>query len=129
MPLGSDAARNAVLDASLSSTAAPESLYLALFAGDPASGGVEISGGGYARVAVPRSAWAAASGGQKSNSAELTFPTSTGAWSGTATHTALMSASTGGDRWDTGALGSPVAVTESGAVVSFPAGTLTATEV
>lgn len=130
MALGSENARNAVLDASLSGTDAPASLYLALFAGDPATGGVEITGGSYARVEVPKANWAAASGGSKANSASIAFPTSTATgWTGTATHAALMSTASGaGDRWDVGPLGASITVSGSGTTVTFAIGALIVSE-
>jgi hypothetical protein len=126
MALGSAAARDAVLDASLSGTDAPASLYLALFTDSTCT--TEVTGGGYARVAVAKSDWSASSGGTKSISGAVSFPVSSGAWTGTATYSALMSASTGGDRWDTGPLGSSLAVTAAGTIVTFPAGTLSVSE-
>lgn len=127
MPLGSDTARNAVLDTSIN-TAAPTPLYLALYAGDPMTGGTEITGGGYARVSIASSGWAAASAGVKATNAAVSFPFSTAAWSATATHAALLSASTGGTMWDVGVLASPITVTSAGTTVTFPSGSITIAE-
>ncbi len=50
----------------------------------------EVSGGSYARVAIPL---AAASGGASSNNADLTFTTASADW-GTVTHAAVVDAQT-----------------------------------
>lgn len=74
-------------------------VYLALFstATTDAGGGTELTGGGYARIAVTNNAtnWPAAAGGSKSNGVAITFAAASGAWA-TATHFAIMSALTGG---------------------------------
>ena len=62
MALGSNTARDAVLNATLGSTQAagiPDPLYLALFNGDPGSGGTEltIGTGGYARKSIAKTDW------------------------------------------------------------------------
>jgi hypothetical protein len=126
MALGSVAARNAVLDLSLSGASAPATLYLALFVDSGYT--TEVTGGSYARVAIPKTSWAAASGGTKLNAVAIEFPTSTGAWTGTANYAALMSASTAGDRWDCGPLGAPVVVGGPGTTVTFPIGSVSISE-
>lgn len=66
-------------------------LYLALFVGDPAGAGVEISGANYARKAVVTGDWSVASNGFKSNINPVTFPKATGIQSGDdVTHWALF---------------------------------------
>jgi hypothetical protein len=66
--------------------------YLALFIGDPAAGGFEVSGGAYARQAV---VFGAPASGQSQNTNTLTYPTPTADW-GIVTHLVLMDAPTGG---------------------------------
>jgi len=60
---------------------APATVYLALYSVTPgdAGGGTELSGNGYARVAVTNNAtnWPAAAAGAKSNGAAVVFPTAT----------------------------------------------------
>lgn len=67
------------------------SRYVALYNGDPAGAGVELSGNGYARVAATFSQ----TNGSGSNSSGVTFPTASGNWS-QATHMAVFTASSGG---------------------------------
>ena len=75
----------------------PATVYVALFTADNGlEGGTitgEVSGGSYARQSVTLSA---ASDGESSNSADITFPTATADW-GTVTHVALMDAATAGN--------------------------------
>lgn len=65
--------------------------YAALYLSDPTDEdkGQEVKGGAYARTAIT---FGAASNGQKSNSADVTFPTATADW-GTVTHMAIKDAS------------------------------------
>jgi len=87
------AVKNGWLDDVTSAT-----LYMALFVGDPSSGGTEISGANYARLSVPATSWGAASSASCSNSAAITFPQATGVWSASnVTYFALYTAVTGGD--------------------------------
>lgn len=96
----------------------PSTTYVALFttATTDAGGGTEVSGGGYARVAIASSLtnWAgtqapgsttasSGTGGQTSNNNTITFPQATANW-GTITHFALFDASTGGNMLIHGAL-------------------------
>jgi hypothetical protein len=75
----------------------PTTVYVALFTADNGlEGGTitgEVSGGSYARQSVTLSA---ASDGESSNTADITFPTATADW-GTITHVALMDAATAGN--------------------------------
>lgn len=133
MALGSTTAKNKALDAmygASASAACPATYYLALFSSDPASGGTEISGGGYARVAVTNNGtnFPAASGGVKSTGAAISFPTSSAAWSATATHFAFMSANVAGDMYDTGSLTSSVTVSGANTAISFAAGDIDITQ-
>jgi hypothetical protein len=107
----------------------PANIYVALFtsATSDAGGGTEVSGGSYARVAVPTGAsseWAAESGGATSNSNVITFPTATGDW-GTITHCALFDASGGGNMLFHKALTASKQI-DSGDVFRFPVGDLDA---
>ena len=79
---------------------APATLYVALYTVAPtdAGGGIEVSGGSYARVAVTNNLtnWPAASGGAKSNGTEITFPEATASW-GTVVAFAILDAATAGN--------------------------------
>jgi len=86
----------------------------ALFAGDPMldpldGGGVEVTGGGYARVRVDPADWV--DDGVETLTATLTFPDSTGEWD-EATHWALYGSD--GNWWDCGELADSVQVTGAG---------------
>jgi hypothetical protein len=89
----------------------PANLYIALYTTAPtaAGGGVEVSGGSYARVAVASNLanWAGTQGtatttastgtsGLTSNNSALTYPTPTAAW-GTLVAFGVFDASTGGN--------------------------------
>lgn len=79
----------------------PANIYVALFTAAPSDsgGGTEVTGGSYARQAIPTGAssgWNAASGGATENTAVLNFPTATADW-GTITHVGFFDASTSGN--------------------------------
>jgi len=82
----------------------PAALYVGLFTTAPAengSGGVEVTGGSYARVSVPRTtgAWkdpATAVQGLTENLAEILFPTASANW-GTVVAGGVWDAITGGN--------------------------------
>ncbi|MBA7580220.1 hypothetical protein ES708_22111 [subsurface metagenome] len=78
----------------------PATVYVALYTIAPtdAGGGTEVSGGGYARVAVTNNAtnWPAAAGGAKSNGTPITFPQATADW-GTVVAFAILDAPTAGN--------------------------------
>jgi hypothetical protein len=99
-----DWAENAALDWLMggATPTRPTNRYLALFttATDDASGGTEMSGGGYARQAIT---CGAASGGTCSNTNEITF-TISGVNPSPFTHAAVFDASTNGNRIWHGAL-------------------------
>src|SRR5260221_13288960 len=85
--------------------AAPANTYVALFTTAPTSdagtGGTEVSGGAYARVAIASSGWSAISGGatvaeQISNSGVVTFATPSANW-GTVVAIGLYEAVTSGN--------------------------------
>ncbi len=93
-----DYLENALLDHVLRNTAytSPTTIYVGLFTTVPAddgTGGVEVSGGSYARQSV---AFNAASGGTTANTALVTLPTATASW-GTVLGIGLFDASTGGN--------------------------------
>ena len=75
---------------------APSAVYLGLSTGDftdTGTGSSELSGSGYARVAV---GFDAAASGATSNTSAIDFPAATGNW-GTVSHWALFDATTGGN--------------------------------
>lgn len=98
----SDYTENKVLDHIFGATAwtPPVTLYFALFTAAPsdAGGGIEVTGGSYARAAVTNNTtnFPNASGGAKSNGTTITFPTPSGSW-GTVTHMGVFDASSGGN--------------------------------
>lgn len=100
--------------------------YLALFTAAPTmpagTGGTEVSGGSYARVALA-GLWSAAASESKTNNATITFPTATASW-GTVTSVGIYDASTAGNLLYAGNLTSSQSV---GASVTFsmPASDLT----
>lgn len=118
----------------------PDPVYITLVSTTPtpAAGGTELSGTGWARVAVAKSttAWAATNAdgstaatssgtnGTTSNNAVINFGTAGSAW-GTATHWEMYDASTAGNRLMYGVIvngvGTPTPRTiASGDPVSFP---------
>jgi len=88
---------NALINVTLRNTAytAPTLVYVGLYTTDPtdANTGTEVSGGSYARTAVT---FAAPSNGVTTNSADVTFPTSSGSW-GTVGWIGILDASTAGN--------------------------------
>lgn len=113
----------------------PANLYLALFTAAPsdAGGGTEVSGTGYARVAIPcaLATWSgtqgqgtivasSGTGGTSYNNQAVTFGEPGGAW-GTVTHFAIMDADTSGNMWYWNSLASEKTITAgNGAVVFLP---------
>jgi hypothetical protein len=88
---------NALINAVLRNTSytSPATVYVSLYTTDPtdADSGTEVSGGSYARTAVT---FGAPSNGVTTNSADVTFPTSTSSW-GSVTHIGIHDASTSGN--------------------------------
>lgn len=88
---------NALINAVLRNTTytSPATVYVSLYTTDPtdADSGTEVSGGSYARTAVT---FGAPSNGVTTNSADVTFPTSTSSW-GSVTHIGIHDASTSGN--------------------------------
>lgn len=119
---------------------APATLHVGLLTAAPsdAGGGTEVSGNGYARVAVTSSLanWAgtqaaastvasSGTGGQTSNNAAITFATPTASW-GTVSHFGIYDAASGGNLLFWGALTISKTINQSD-TVSFPAASLTIT--
>lgn len=98
----------------------PTAWYIALFTSDPgeASGGTEVSGGGYARQSVTFTV----SGDTATNSAAVEFPEATASY-GTVTHIAVMDASTAGNQIAYAALSASKAI-DTGDILRIPAGDL-----
>lgn len=113
MSLGSTAAKNIALRACYGDSRSslwPATVYLRLYLGDPADSGVEISGGGYAAVAVANTD--ANMNVPTTGLLEpdvFTFPTSTGAWSAVPDHWAFTDGS--GTVLDTGVVSDNPGVT------------------
>lgn len=109
---------NAILDAQLTGT-----LYLALFTTAPtaSTAGTEVSGGAYARQSI---SFGSASGGVKTSSGVVNFPTATAGW-GTVVAWAVMSASSGGTQKAFRAI--PSVTVNNGDQVTVPAGNISAT--
>lgn len=107
--------------------AQPTNLYLALFTADPteaATGGTEVSGGAYTRMAITFGAPAANGTATRiSNSAQIDFPTATAAW-GTIAYYAIFDASTAGNKFIEGPLAASKVI-NSGDIFRVPAGNLT----
>jgi hypothetical protein len=123
MALLDEAAQNASLDNDYGASRgpnAPAAHQVALFDGDPLLGGLELtSAGGYARVTVTNNGtnWPAAASGAKT-SAAVTFPTSSGAWSSTATHWVLYDDADGTTAWDSAPLDDEIDINEAGDTAS-----------
>jgi hypothetical protein len=116
---------NALLGHLLGSTTytKPSALYVALFIGDPASGGTEIStsGSAYAR----QSAAFTISSGIATNTAAVEWPVATSAW-GAITWVAIYDAVTGGNQLVTAQLTSAKTI-GSGDVLRIPTSQLSVT--
>jgi hypothetical protein len=106
----------------------PATLYVALFTTTPTgtgTGGVEVTGGSYARQAI---AFSAATGGNPAtiiNSALVQFPTASAGW-GTVVGAGLYDAVSGGNLLEFGALAASKTIA-TGDAFAFPAGTYTQT--
>lgn len=124
----SDYLENALLDHVLRNVTytSPTTIYVALFTTmpiDDGTGGVEVSGGSYARQSVT---FSAASGGQSVNNALVSFLTATASW-GTVLGVGLYDASTGGNLLYYGTLTASKTV-GIGDTLSFAASALTVSE-
>lgn len=108
----------------------PATVYVSLHSADPGeTGASELSGNGYARVAVTNNAtnWPAASGGAKSNGAAIAFAAASGTDWVEATHFGIWDALTVGNPLYLGALTTPKTV-QVGDTASFGIGELDVTE-
>jgi hypothetical protein len=110
----------------------PTALHISLHVGDPTdtgTGGAEVTGGSYARVArAPLDAnWTAASAvdGITTNAAVVNFITATANW-GTVTHFGIWDAATAGNMLCSGPLGTPQTI-NTGGTPSFAAGAIVIT--
>lgn len=125
----SDAGANVVLDhffgdAVWDTTAI--TWYVALFTTTPdadGTGGVEVSGGSYARVATAAADWSAAASRSKTNTAILTFPTATADW-GAVISAGFFTASSGGTLYQ-GAVIDASRTVLNGDILKFLAGSIT----
>jgi hypothetical protein len=101
----------------------PSTLYVALFVGNPTSGGTEVStsGSAYARVVSTFTI----SGGNATNTAAIEWATATSSW-GTIDWVAIYDASTGGNQLVTAALSSSKTIA-SGDVLRIPISSLSVT--
>jgi len=99
---------------------APSNLYLGLYTAAPSDtgGGTELSGSGYARLAMAMSV----SGNLATNSAAEEFATATGSW-GTVSHVGVFDAATSGNLMAYGTLSASKTVA-TGDVFRIPAGDL-----
>lgn len=108
--------------------ASAPTVYVALFTtkpGEDGTGGVEVSGGGYARQSTAAIDWTAATladPSEVSNANAIDFGTTTASW-GTVTSVGLFDALTGGNCLLAADLSSSKSI-GSGDNVSFPAGEL-----
>jgi hypothetical protein len=115
MPILSVAAMNTSLDDDYGTTRgpnAPDAHEVALFTGDPTLGGVELAGGGYARVVVNPGDWAAAVGGAKATVAPVQFPDATADWASQARYWVLFDHADHVTGWDYAALNEALSVFE-----------------
>lgn len=108
-------------------------VYIALYTVAPAAdgtGGTEVSGGSYARVAIDNSVlagnWTTATSGSKSNAKALVFPAATAGW-GLVVAFALWDALSGGSMLYQGALVVPNNV-QSGQTLTVDVGQLVISE-
>lgn len=111
--------------------AAPANVYIALFTvlpADDGTGGTEVSGTGYARVAVVNNTtnWPVTTTGTKSNGVTFSFPSPGGAW-GTVVGFGIYDAAAAGNLLYYGALSAPKTIA-TGQVYKFTAGSLQVTE-
>lgn len=101
----------------------PSALYIALFNGDPASGGTEVStsGSAYARQAATFTV----TNNSATNTANVEWPVATSAW-GSIDHVAIYDAATSGNQLVTAALTSTKTI-GVGDVFRIPASNLSVT--
>lgn len=91
----------------------PATVYAALYTASPidVGGGIEVSGGGYERVAITNNStnWPPSVGGTKTNGTDIVFPVATASW-GTIEAVGLLDAPTGGNLLYWATLDTPKAV-------------------
>lgn len=110
----------------------PSTIYVGLFTSAPSDGGggTEISGNGYARLAITNNTTnfpGATSGtGTKTNGVQLSFAAASGGNWGTVTHYALFDAASSGNMLMHGELGTSRAVND-GDTIRIAAGALSIT--
>jgi len=122
----SDYFENAVLNTLRNVSLAVANVYVALFTtlpGEDSTGGVEVSGGSYARQAVTFDAPAA---GSMANSADVVFPQATANW-GTVLGFGLYDAVSGGNMLYFNNLTTSKQI-DSGDQMKFPAGAISVSE-
>ena len=134
-------AENKIIDAVIrgQTLGAPATWYVALYTTCPtdSTGGTEVSGGSYARVAVTAglTQWAgtqsagsttasSGTGGTTSNNATVTFPAPTASW-GTVACWGLTDASSAGNIWVYSTLTVSKTINNGDAAPSFAAGAAT----
>ena len=131
MSEASDYVENQILNCYLNQTniTAPTAIYVGLHTADPtdAGSGAEVSGNGYARVAITdKFGTASGTGGSVSSNADITgFTASGGNW-GTVSHIGIYDASTSGNLLFHTALDSSAAVND-GDSFQISSGNLTVT--
>ena len=108
-------------------SAAPASVYVALYTAAPSDsgGGTEVSGNNYSRAQMTAGWTVNATSGVAQNTAQVEFPVASGSW-GTVTHIGIFDAASGGNLLYHGALNSSIAVVADDKPV-FAAGDLTIT--
>ncbi len=112
----------------------PANLWVTLYTTDPtaADSGTEVTGGAYARVSTATNGtdWTASDADTWANAVVITFPTSTGAWSASAsiTHVGLRDAATLGNLHWYSALDVARTVTATGVTLSFAIGAINISE-
>lgn len=99
---------------------APSSWFLALYNGDPTSGGTEVTGTGYVRKAIT---FSAPVGGAVSNAPAITYSTVATNWN-TITHYAIYDALSAGNLLVSGSLNAPLLVSSGIASLSVPVASL-----
>ena len=122
----SDYFENAVLNTLRNVSLAVANVYVALFTtlpGEDATGGVEVSGGGYARTAVTFNPPAA---GSMASAADVVFPQATASW-GTVVGFGLYDAASAGNLLYFNNLTTSKQI-DSGDQLSFPSGNIQVSE-
>jgi hypothetical protein len=111
----------------------PSAIYIGLLTAAPtdAGGGTEVSGGSYARVAVPQldANWTVPAGTPRSinNANAITFPAPTANW-GVVTHIGIYDAATAGNLLYWAALTTAKTINNGDAAPSFASGACVITE-